>query len=287
MEVFATMSERLRLGRGRGPCAAASKRSGSTGSSSPTRCTTASSSRKRPSRRPSGIKVTTSVLVVVSAQSHGRRPRGVGSPGPLRRALRARDGLAGPRQHRRPLLDAVDRRPCRACASTCRRCARSSTCWQNGRRRSRSKASSRTASRSMQPFFDPGPLAERGAPPLLMGGVGPRMTALAGEVSDGLMTHPTNSSARYLREVVKPRARRRRCRVGERRPVAACPIMAAGFVATGVDAAAVAAKREWARELLTFLYSTPSYWPSLDLFGYPRRRRGVAREDAGRATGTG
>ena len=47
-----------------------------------------------------------------------------------------------------------------------------------------------------------------------------------------------------------------------------CRIMAAGFVATGVDAAAVAAKREWARELLTFLYSTPSYWPSLDLFGF-------------------
>jgi len=117
----------------------------------------------------------------------------------------------------------------------------------------------------MQPFFDPGPF-EAGPPPLLMGGVGPRMTMLAGEVADGLMTHPTNSSARYLREVVLPKLTEGAARAG--RAPGACRIMAAGFVATGVDDAAVAAKREWARELLTFLYSTPSYWPSLDLFGF-------------------
>jgi probable F420-dependent oxidoreductase len=117
----------------------------------------------------------------------------------------------------------------------------------------------------MQPFFDPGPL-DSGPPPLLMGGVGPRMTALAGEVADGLMTHPTNSSARYLREVVLPKVAEGAAVSG--RAPGDCEIMAAGFVATGVDAVAVAAKREWARELLTFLYSTPSYWPSLDLFGF-------------------
>jgi hypothetical protein len=39
-------------------------------------------------------------------------------------------------------------------------------------------------------------------------------------------------------------------------------------VATGRDAAAVARERERARELLTFLYSTPAYWPTLDLFGW-------------------
>jgi alkanesulfonate monooxygenase SsuD/methylene tetrahydromethanopterin reductase-like flavin-dependent oxidoreductase (luciferase family) len=92
------------------------------------------------------------------------------------------------------------------------------------------------------------------------------MTELAGEVADGLMTHPTNSSARYLREVVRPRVAAGALRVG--REPGEVAIMAAGFVATGRDAAAVAAKREWARELLGFLYSTPSYWPSLDLFGW-------------------
>src|SRR5262249_42485647 len=43
---------------------------------------------------------------------------------------------------------------------------------------------------------------------------------------------------------------------------------AGGLVATGRDAAAVARERERARELLTFLYSTPAYWPSLELFGW-------------------
>lgn len=117
----------------------------------------------------------------------------------------------------------------------------------------------------MQPFFNPGP-APGGAPPLLLGAVGPRMTELAGEVADGLMTHPTNSSARYLREVVRPRVEEGARRAG--RAARDVAIMAAGFVATGPDAAAVAAKREWARELLGFLYSTPSYWPSLDLHGW-------------------
>jgi hypothetical protein len=44
--------------------------------------------------------------------------------------------------------------------------------------------------------------------------------------------------------------------------------MAAGFVATGIDAKAVAAKREWVREYFTFLYSTPAYWPSLEHYGW-------------------
>jgi len=136
-------------------------------------------------------------------------------------------------------------------------------CWQNGAKLAFEGESYRFT--RMQPFFNPGPV-EGGPPALLMGGVGPRMTALAGEVADGLMTHPTNSSARYLREVVLPKVAEGAAVSG--RAASDCRIMAAGFVATGVDAAAVAAKREWARELLTFLYSTPSYWPSLDLFGF-------------------
>ncbi len=37
--------------------------------------------------------------------------------------------------------------------------------------------------------------------------------------------------------------------------------------ATGRDAEAVAVERERQREMLTFLFSTPAYWQSLDLFG--------------------
>ena len=55
----------------------------------------------------------------------------------------------------------------------------------------------------MQPFFNPGPI-EHPAIPIFLGAVGPKMTALVGEVADGIMTHPTNGAPRYLREVTLP-----------------------------------------------------------------------------------
>jgi len=61
----------------------------------------------------------------------------------------------------------------------------------------------------MQPFFAPEPL-EHAPIGIFLGGIGPGMTALAGEVSDGLMCHPTNTAPRYLRAVVAPR-RTSRC----------------------------------------------------------------------------
>jgi probable F420-dependent oxidoreductase len=117
----------------------------------------------------------------------------------------------------------------------------------------------------MQPFFDPGPLP-CGSPPIHLGGVGPAMTALAGEVADGLMCHPTNSSPRYLREVVRPRLARGASRVG--RDLKTVGLMAADLVSTGPDEAAVTRAREDVRELYGFLFSTPSYWPSLELYGW-------------------
>lgn len=117
----------------------------------------------------------------------------------------------------------------------------------------------------LQEFFNPGPL-ETDAPPILLGAVGPDMTRMAGGTADGLMSHPTNSSARYLAEVTLPRVAEGAARRG--RPADACPVLAAGFVATGPDAEAVAAKREWVREYFTFLYSTPAYWPSLEHHGW-------------------
>jgi hypothetical protein len=92
------------------------------------------------------------------------------------------------------------------------------------------------------------------------------MTALAGEVADGMMTHPTNSAPRYLREATKPALEAGTRRAG--RDTHRIELLAGGLVATGRDAAAVARERERARELLTFLYSTPAYWPTLELFGW-------------------
>jgi len=131
----------------------------------------------------------------------------------------------------------------------------------------------------MQPFFDPGPL-EAGPPPVWLGAVGPAMTALAGEVADGLVTHPTNGSPPYLREVVRPRVEKGAARRG--RDARAVRLLACPLVATGPDAATVAERREGARELLGFLYSTPAYWPSLERLGW--RERGEALREHARAS---
>jgi probable F420-dependent oxidoreductase len=117
----------------------------------------------------------------------------------------------------------------------------------------------------LQPFFNPGPL-ECPPPPIHLGAVGPDMTRMAGGTADGLMSHPTNSSPRVIAEVTLPCVEEGAKRRG--RDVAACPVMAAGFVATGPDEATLARQRERIREHFTFLYSTPAYWPSLDHLGF-------------------
>ena len=117
----------------------------------------------------------------------------------------------------------------------------------------------------MQPFFNPGPI-EQPEIPVFLGAVGPAMTALAGEVADGLMTHPTNSGPRYLAEVTRPQLEKGE-KAASRRPRSTA-LMAAGFVATGPDTTTVRAEREKIRSYLGFLYSTPAYWPSLELHGW-------------------
>jgi probable F420-dependent oxidoreductase len=117
----------------------------------------------------------------------------------------------------------------------------------------------------LQPFFNPGPIAHPEIP-IFLGAVGPKMTELAGEVADGLMTHPTNTSPRYLREATQPALAAGAMREG--RDAHRIELLAGGFIAAGRDDEAVAREREHARELLTFLYSTPAYWPTLDLFGW-------------------
>jgi probable F420-dependent oxidoreductase len=130
----------------------------------------------------------------------------------------------------------------------------------------------------MQPFFDPGPI-EHPAIPIALGAVGPAMTRLAGEVADVLVTHPTHASPAVLRERTRPAAEAGLRRAG--RPRQALRIVAAPFVATGADAAAVRAERERMRGYLGFLYSTPAYAPALDVHGAPElgpHLRALARD---------
>ena len=128
----------------------------------------------------------------------------------------------------------------------------------------------------MQPFFRPEPIEHPGIP-VALGAVGPDLTRLAGEVADALLTHPTNASPRFLREVTLPALAEGAARAGRRPP----GVVAAGFVATGPTPEAVAADRERIRGYLGFLYSTPQYRASLEHHGrgdLGRRLHDLARE---------
>jgi probable F420-dependent oxidoreductase len=116
----------------------------------------------------------------------------------------------------------------------------------------------------MQPFFNPGPL-ECGPPPILMGAVGPIMTRTVGKIGDMLQTHPTNSEARFLREVTRPRLAEGRTSSVLQEPV---KLVAGPLIATGRDPAAIDAALKSARETLVFTLSTPAYWPVLEYHGW-------------------
>jgi probable F420-dependent oxidoreductase len=117
----------------------------------------------------------------------------------------------------------------------------------------------------MQPFFNPGPIDQPDVP-ILLGGIGPKMTALAGEVADGHISHPTHSAPRVLRELALPAIAKGAGRNG--RAPESVSRMVAGMTATGITEDDVAAERESIRELFAFLFSTPSYWPALELYGW-------------------
>jgi len=117
----------------------------------------------------------------------------------------------------------------------------------------------------LQPFFNPGPIDAPDVP-LMLGAVGPKMLELVGQSADGIHTHPTNTSVRYLKEVILPQIA---VGTAQREPGRARPFISASqFVATGPDDATVAAERERFRDMLAFLFSTPAYWASLELFGW-------------------
>jgi len=120
----------------------------------------------------------------------------------------------------------------------------------------------------LQPFFNPGPI-EHPDLPIVLGAVGPKMTAVAGEVADGLLTHPTNSHPRFIREVTLARLRDGAARA--KRAANDVMLMLTPLIAAGVDDEQTRAEREKQRQLLSFVYSTPAYWPTLELFGWRER----------------
>jgi probable F420-dependent oxidoreductase len=116
----------------------------------------------------------------------------------------------------------------------------------------------------MTPFFNPGP-SPYGLPNIVLGGVGPRMTEVAGEVADGFMIHPF-STVKFMRETTLPALERGLTRAGRGRAdiEIAFPVM---IVVADTDEQR--AKNMTAmRSRLAFYGSTPAYKPVLDAHGW-------------------
>ena len=137
----------------------------------------------------------------------------------------------------------------------------------------------------MQPYTSPRPLdhVAGGDHPIRirLAAIGPNMVAVAGEVADGLHTHPTNACPRVLRERVQPDLERGAARVG--RDTDDVFVVANPLCATGTDDESIGRQREEQRQLLATLLSTPSYWRALELYGWRERGErlhGLVRENS-------
>lgn len=134
----------------------------------------------------------------------------------------------------------------------------------------------------MQPYFNPGPDPATPPPRIYLGGVQRRACELAGAVADGFVSHPTNSNPRYLEEVCLPALAAGAARAGRDLAGEGFETVIGTPVVTGPTRDAVRAERERQRRLLAFLYSTPAYAPTLELYGWddlgPRLRE-LARHD--------
>jgi probable F420-dependent oxidoreductase len=116
----------------------------------------------------------------------------------------------------------------------------------------------------MTPFFNPGP-NKFGNPPVLLAGVGPLMTEVAGEVADGLLCHAF-STERYLCEVTVPALERGRAKVGL--GLDGFEISGPSFIVARSDPDELAAGVQFVRGQIGFYGSTPAYRPVLELHGW-------------------
>lgn len=116
----------------------------------------------------------------------------------------------------------------------------------------------------MTPVFSPPP-SEWGPPPVVVGGLGPRMCAMAAEVADGLAVMPVTSE-RFFAEHTLPAVQRGLARrAPDRERFEVLPEL---IVCTGRNDAEMAVAEEGCRGLLGFYSSTPAYRPVFECEGY-------------------
>jgi hypothetical protein len=116
----------------------------------------------------------------------------------------------------------------------------------------------------MTPMFSPGP-SPWGPPPVVVGGLGPKMCGVAAEVADGLAVMPVTSD-RFFAEVTLPAVAEG---LGRRHPsLGEFEVLPEVIVCCGRDEEELAAADAGCRALLGFYISTPAYRPVIDLEGY-------------------
>lgn len=117
----------------------------------------------------------------------------------------------------------------------------------------------------MNPMFNPGP-NPHGNPPIVLAGVGPLMTRVAGEVADGFFVHGFTTE-HYLREVTLPALLEGR-RAGGKDDLDGYEISGLPFIVTGRDDQEMDANAVPVRKQIAFYGSTPAYWPVLESHGW-------------------
>jgi len=116
----------------------------------------------------------------------------------------------------------------------------------------------------MIPAFDPGP-NPFGPPPIYVGGFGPRMTEIAGEVADVFLGHPFNTRASIEANSL-PAIERGLARSGRVR--GDMDLIFATMVVTADTEEEFERSKLAARKHLAFYGSTPAYRPTLDCHGW-------------------
>ena len=130
----------------------------------------------------------------------------------------------------------------------------------------------------MTPMFDPGP-NPHGDPRIMLAGVGPLMTRVAGRVADGFVSHAFQT-AEYLRDVTMPSIEAGLAD-GERSRddfEISMPV----FIVAAMTEEAAAAQTTSAKKQIAFYGSTPAYRPVLEHHGW-----GDAQDDLNRLSKEG
>jgi probable F420-dependent oxidoreductase len=107
----------------------------------------------------------------------------------------------------------------------------------------------------MTPFFNPGPIKHPDVP-VYIAGVGPYLSALAGEMCDGFHVHPFHT-VDYLDQVVFPNMGRAAEEAG--RSLDDVEMVTTVFIMTGRNDEEIAQAMEPVRQQISFYASTPSY----------------------------